>query len=92
MEGLEVCQTPNPASEVSLPKVGRATDGFPASCGDAACWILGGLHLSATVVAHGSSPVLQDGHSVDGCRRLAFLPRPLSLGQYEWVGLLSDDS
>lgn len=54
MEGLEVCQTPHPASEVSLPKVGRATDAFPASRGDAACWILGGLHLSATVVAHGS--------------------------------------
>lgn len=39
-----------------------------------------------------ASPVLQAGHSVDGCRRLAFLPRLLSLGQYEWVGLLSDDS
>lgn len=37
------------------------------------------------------------GSRTDGCWRLVFLPcvqcpPPLSLGQYEWAGLVSDDS
>lgn len=45
-------RTPCPASKVSMPTIRQTTDGFPASRGGAAFWILGGPHLLAAVVAH----------------------------------------
>lgn len=95
MKGLEACQTPSPTLESCVPSIRQSIGSSPVSPSNARCWEshISGLFCWLTL----SLPVFLARNCANGCWTLVFLPcvqchPPLNLGQYEWAGLLSDDS